>query len=165
MRIGKKKAAAKRKGRESPEQQRAKKKSTGSESPDEFLENFLNTRRNEEAPGVAPLPALSLNATLRETPQALHTPRYSGVDHRSSPSMAWSDSFFPGQVELNAAPLQPQRSFPQLDDNVALPQLGDTLPVAAALTGVFQEQFISSNIARRPSPATREDDDEHFYLS
>ena len=56
------------------------------------------------------------------------------------------------QHELAQFEAQTQAQWPGSE------HLGDTIPVAAALTSVFQDQFITGDIGRRPQ--SNDDDDE-----
>ena len=155
MRIGKKKAAAKRK-RDDSSVGSGEKRRKEAGSPPRYLEGVLSTLMDvPPGPFSAPLPATSSpHLPWREPPQVHPPPSYSevGVPQflRHDSMAAWGNPM--ALQQLQAPQLQQAEQEQQ--------QLRETLPVAAALTGVFQDQFITtSEMARMPPPGMFQDDD------
>lgn len=169
MRIGKKKAAAKHKIDDSPEQpQRKRRRDTPSPPRDTDGHGVLQTLM-DAVPGefAAPLPATS-NPSLWEPPQIHPTAFYSEVAAHPLLRREGMELRHEGMelrhegMAMMGDPIM-ARQLPEIPPSVPThpiqQQLGETIPVAAALTSVFQDQFITSEVARRPSPGAYNDDE------
>jgi hypothetical protein len=167
MRIGKQKAEAKRKSDGSPEGSPSNKKKKV--SPD-VVEGVLNTLMDiapSSAPHPAPNPAVS-NSSLQQS-------QHQGISQFAAAPLPAPQSATSNPALQGNQPVANYLSAPSnlRQDNAALwggsifgqlqgpeQHIGETVPVAAALTSVFQDQYITSDMARRPSPSTHDDDDD-----